>query len=798
MLAPSRPALAALAAAVALLVAAAEPARAQIVFEDATASAGIDDPVDVQGVSFADADDDGDPDLYLTLVLSALLGTGNQLYINQGSDGAGGWIFSEEAVLRGVSDDQTSYGPCWGDVDNDGDQDLLVANGANAVLPDALHLYMNDGRGLFTNEAALRGLAAPQSGRSVVWADFDNDGDLDFFLATPDLVIFGERYYLFRNDAGRFTDVTVAAGLNTDTLNTDAAAWIDYDNDGDQDLYVVNHGVNPLTEANELWQNQLAQTGSATFVNVATAAGVADTASSTGAAWGDCDNDGDMDLYVATGVDIFSIFGINAPNRLYRNNGDGTFTDIAGTAGLPGTDVSVRTQVSFSAAWSDFDNDGWLDIYVTDSRLELSPTTPSNVMLRNVGNCRFEEVDIAVNDSGSGQGTALGDYDGDGWVDIFVANLLSGGSQTARLYRNASMALYPTRHWLAVDTIGVDSNRDGIGARLRLFAGGRVFTRQIYAGSGYLSQDSLEAEFGLGDIATADQLEITWPSGCVQVVPSPPIDALLKVVEDCMPGFDSASVTDDPCTRGLLVSWEAASFPSGSGHYEIRRGDSCLTAEASAELLPRPVTNSFLDSTTAAGQTWTYALLAVDDINGTTARLCAGSGTDVDGSDFTATPTAAPDPACPGHPVQLAATGPAGATFAWDLDRDGTPELSGTPATTSWPVAGAYPVDLLTTSAGCTRTDTVIVNVVDVPAPVMDETSLRGRKTAADDPEFSWVILSGSGFEARRSLSRFDWAGGPGGVPVVATPAGSPWVDAGLVLRPGEVGYYQILPAGCP
>src|SRR5436190_7749637 len=134
---------------------------------------------------------------------------------------------------------------------------------------------------MYAEEAASSGLGTPGSGRSIVAADYDNDGDVDFFLATPNAIIFGERYYLFRNDGVDlasgfivFTDATAETGLSMSAKNTDAAAWADYDNDGDQDLYVVNHGLNPLNENNELYQNQLAQTGTSTFLDVAPTLGV--------------------------------------------------------------------------------------------------------------------------------------------------------------------------------------------------------------------------------------------------------------------------------------------------------------------------------------------------------------------------------------------------------------------------------------------------------------------------------------------------------------------------------------------
>lgn len=642
----SRPTFARLAHAawIAGLPALASPLRAQQ-FVDVTVPSGLGSPVDVQGVAFADADGDGDLDVYLTLVLSSLLGVGNQLYRNDGVDpGTGEVALADVAVPSGAADDQTSYGACFADLDNDGDADLLVANGAAdfAFLANALHLYRNNGTGLYSEEGSTSGLDGPGSGRSVVVADYDNDGRLDFFLCTPDAVIFGERYHLYHNDGVdpgtgylRFSDVTGAAGLATSAKNTDAAAWGDYDGDGDTDLFVSNHGVSPFrSEANELYRNMLKETGTATFIDVAGDPGVGmdDSQSSEGAAWGDCDNDGDLDLYVATGFDIIQIFGINAPNRLHVNQGGGQFVEDASGRG-----VDDRQQLSFSAAWGDFDNDGWLDLYVTNS--QLSTSNPADKLYRNLGNCTFAEwTGAGVSDPGSGQGTALGDMDADGDLDIFVANLNFGG-QTAHLYRNRNEALNPGHHWLVIDTVGTVSNRDGIGARVTAFAGGRTFHREVHAGSGYLSEDSLDVEFGFGTIGAVDRLEIRWPSGCVQIIPSPAIDRRLVVFEDCMAGFDSVSATDDPCTLGISLAWEPASFASGTGHYEIRRGTTCADAQLQPEQLPRPVSASHFDATTIGGVAYAYAVRAVDDVDGMSAWLCVPPVVDV----FTAPPVVDPD-----------------------------------------------------------------------------------------------------------------------------------------------------------
>ena len=759
-------------------------------FSDVTVIAGFGAPDDVQGVAWADADGDGDLDIYLTLVLSSFTSVGNQLYINNGPPPRTVRRFTEHGVAFGVADAETSFGACLGDMDSDGDQDIIVGSGANALIPNALALYVNQSPGTFRDEAAARGLGGPGSGRSVIWADIDNDRDLDFFLCTPNFLLFGERYYLFRNDGATFTDVTATVGLAMTQMNTDGAAFADYDRDGDVDLYVANHGLPPLTERNELWKNQLKETGRLSFVNVAQPLGVNDDGASTGAAWGDCDNDGDLDLYVSTGVDIFSIFGINSPNRLYLNNGDGTFTgDVA-----PARGVDDSGQVSFSAAWGDLDNDGFLDLYVTNS--VLNTADPADKVFHNRGNCVFDTVDAGASDSGSGQGTALGDYDGDGDLDIFVANILSSGSLTSHLYDNDS----PPQHWLHVDTIGTASNTDGIGALVDLFAGGQQQTRHVHAGSGYLSEDSLDVEFGLGATTSVDRIEIHWPSGCFQVVPSPAIDRKLAVVEDCSVRFAPGSFTEQPCDTGVVLDWPDATFASMVGHYEVHRSmvscaDALLTPPLDAAA-GRPWT----DVTTAAGGTYSYALVAVDDINGTRADTCVGPVTDVNGGGFTPTASASPDPACVGEDVTYSAAGPAGATFDWDFDLDGTPDASGAVVTHAWAAPGTPIARVIVTSAeGCVVTSDVPVDVTGGLATVVDPASLRVTKSGLVDPFLTWTIVSGPGAsEVHRNLDRFAWAAGPATIPIVATPAVPQLLDV-IPLTPGQCAYYQVFGAsGCP
>ena len=200
----------------------------------------------------------------------------------------------------------------------------------------------------FSDVTDIAGVGCTGSSRGVAWGDYDNDGDLDLYVAN-----YNEANVLYRNNGdGTFTDVTSEAGVGC-ISHSYGVAWGDYDNDGDLDLYVANYGANVLYRNN----------GDGTFTDVTSEAGVSCTGSSLGVAWGDYDNDGDLDLYVANHYEA---------NVLYKNNGDGTFTDVTGAAGVG------CTGSSYGVAWGDYDNDGHLDLYVANNG--------ANVLYRNNGN----------------------------------------------------------------------------------------------------------------------------------------------------------------------------------------------------------------------------------------------------------------------------------------------------------------------------------------------------------------------------------------------------------------------------
>jgi len=333
--------------------------------------------------------------------------------------------FRNVAPEKGVATWSLSGGAALDDFDGDGDPDLLTTTFDTRGEP---RYFRNDG-GAFVDRTVESGLGGLYGGLNLVTADLDNDGDLDVYVTRGAWLYAAGRHpnSLLRNDgAGRFTDVTFAAGLGERRLPTQTAAWADYDGDGDLDLFVGNeHGPNPdqlgdptahFDAPSELYRNQ----GDGTFVEVAAASGIALRDYVKAVVFGDHDNDGDPDLYV-------SILG--GRNRLYRNDGDGSFADVTDEAGV-GAPVS-----SFPAWFWDFDNDGNLDLYVAtyagaEDTVALVAATYFGLdvpyelprLYRGDGDGRFEDVAEAMglDRFHAAMGSNFGDLDGDGWLDFYL------------------------------------------------------------------------------------------------------------------------------------------------------------------------------------------------------------------------------------------------------------------------------------------------------------------------------------------------------------------------------------------
>ena len=332
------------------------------------------------------------------------------------------------------------------------------------------------------------------NGRGVAWGDYDNDGDLDLYLANS-----GQANQLFRNEGGgTFVDAT--SGPLGDTGNGRSVAWGDYDNDGDLDLYLANVRPGEQAVPQRRWRH---------------VRGRYERPAGRYREWGWCGVGG---LRQRRGPRPLPR-QLGGANKLFRNDGGGTFADA--TSGPLGDAGSGR-----GVAWGDYDNDGDLDLYLANNG--------ANKLFRNDGGGTFAAMGGTLGDAGNGTGVAWGDYDNDGDLDLYLANF--GGAN--KLFRNEAAA---GQHWLQVKLQGTKSNRSGIGARVRVVAGGVNRIREISGGSGY-HQDAMVASFGLGSATSIELLEVRWPSGIVQAVdPAPAVDGALTVLEHQVTAVDEAA-----------------------------------------------------------------------------------------------------------------------------------------------------------------------------------------------------------------------------------------------------------------
>ena len=503
-------------------------------FADATRSAGIDfrhrehfllEPAQA-GAAFFDYDGDGRPDIFLTN------GSGpNALYRNNG-DGT----FADVTAKADLADpDEVAIGVACADYNNDGNCDLLV------TTLEGPKLFRNNGDGTFTDvtkPARLHGYHGHPT--SVAWTDFDGDGYLDLYVAywfnlfpkpihDPSLAAFRDSkrpehrsHVLFKNNGdGTFTDVTEYLDPRPRHGTGLAVGFFDYDDDGRPDLYVVND-FGQYRGPNTLYHNAGPVGDGWAFTDVSRQAGARAEMDGMGLAVGDYDGDGRLDMYMTN----------RGSNLLYRNRGDGTFEESTGSAGVGRGEVGGEYSVGWGNAFLDFDNDGLLDLYFVAGNIypkanvngDYRPDQP-NALFHNRGAGKFRDVSAitGTDHTGVARGLAVADYDGDGFLDLLVANI----DQPPVLLRNSGN----DNHWLAVQLVGKRSNRDGVGARLALTAGGRRQVREIHSGTSFLSQHSLVAHFGLGRLDRADELQIRWPSGVVQTLTNLVVDRKITVTE---------------------------------------------------------------------------------------------------------------------------------------------------------------------------------------------------------------------------------------------------------------------------
>lgn len=527
----------------AALVAADAP-KGPLRFEDATAQSGIrfthsfgaqklGSLVESTGAGcvWFDYNGDGKPDLYV--VNGRPLEAGmhpypykkppepmphNHLYRNDGNGN-----FTDVTEQAGVAGDGFSFAAIAADYDNDGKTDLLVTSYGHVTL------YRNLGNGAFADVTEKAGLKVSGWAIGSAWLDYDRDGCVDLFIGRyvkfdpkyrnyyaadnypGPLDYEGDTNLLFHNTCkGSFADASEKSGIAAYKGRAMGVTAGDFNGDGYPDIYVAND----KTE-NFLFRNRK----DGTFEEIAVDAGAAfgqngESTSAMGPVLFDLDNDGRVDLWVSD----------SKYNRMLRNPGKLPLVDVTEQAGIS---QLAAQYTSWGTGAYDFDNDGWRDLLIFHGGLiHLVPQEHS--LFRNLGGGKFADVSTTggtlLEEKTVGRGACFADYDSDGRMDAFLTNLGAAG----QLWHNVTPS---AGHWLMVELKGTKSNRDGIGARVEVVAGGSKQQAERMAGSGYLGQDDWRIPFGLGANAKADRITVTWPGGASQVMENVAGDRVITIRE---------------------------------------------------------------------------------------------------------------------------------------------------------------------------------------------------------------------------------------------------------------------------
>jgi uncharacterized protein YbaA (DUF1428 family) len=466
-------------------------------FTKITSGSPVNDTGHTFTVCWVDYDADGWLDLFV--------GNWNVVNCIYHNDGDGTFT---KVTTAPMASDYGALAASWADYDGDGDLDVYMANAPQGPSGLRNAYYLNDGDGTFTEVTTGALVNDAFMSISTSCADYDLDGDLDIYCANhaPPSDPGGVDNQLFRNDPSGFTE-TPPDSTGLDATDRGCCLWADYDNDGDQDLFVAG-----AMKASAVFEND----GDGTFTWV-TSGVLASDSGSVCFSWADYDNDLDLDAFVS--------YQDDSSNVLYRNLGGGTFEKVTGQC------VVTDGGRSGCTSWGDYDNDGDLDLFVSN---QAYYTPRSDFLYENDGSGNFTRVldEPMVTDSTASTGCAWGDYDNDGALDLYVCNCWNGTEKNS-LYRNNGNA----NNWLVVKCVGEPLNTAAVGARVYVKAviwGSPVWQmREVSGQSSYHAQMSLSCHFGLGDAAAVDSLRIVWPDGSVEAATAVTANQHLMITQGC-------------------------------------------------------------------------------------------------------------------------------------------------------------------------------------------------------------------------------------------------------------------------
>jgi hypothetical protein len=493
----------------------------------------VSTPGDSRSVNWVDVNNDGYPDCMITNGPAG--GQNNMLYIN---NTVGGFtaVLGDSVVLDGKPSD----GATWADTDNDGDEDCFIVNWYDV---DNL-FYTNNGSGNFTRINSGGHVNDGGFSETASWGDYDNDGLVDLYVnnSSPPL-----QNFLYKNTGSNGFLKIVAGPMVTDGYESRCVNWTDMDLDGDVDLFITNESG----QNENIYQNN----GSGNFTSITTGPLVNQGANTMSGSWGDYDNDGDLDVFLANHL---------SNNSLFRNDGNFNFTKIIGDT------VSKQYGYSMSSSWSDVDNDGDLDLFVTNAFGSL--VKHLGFFYLNNGNGSFSRIsnNAVTADSAWTYGCAFGDYDNDGFEDLAVATCrFKGVDYPDLLYHNDGNA----NKWITIQLQGTISNRSAIGTKIKLKAvinGSPVWQlREISAQNAYCSQNDIRAHFGLGNATQVDSVKIEWPSGIQQYSTGLTPNQFMTIIE-ALPataiqkhkaGAMALSVFPNPASKEVVVELEEGFKP---------------------------------------------------------------------------------------------------------------------------------------------------------------------------------------------------------------------------------------------